>query len=321
MAPAVVELDALADAIGTTAEDHDLLTRRGVRFTGGLVRAVEIGREGLELGCTRVYPFVNGPDPQGMTTLPNRGLAGRDRRGKLAVAKAGPLEPQQPGGIDPTKSLSDELTALGFYLDELPEEPWIDLRDFMEVVDGPSAADRPKQVPHPAIARNGELLSQHSVVLALRDPAVNSIPVGVGKQEARTAELERTHALQERFLEGSTDGHRFPDRLHLRRQRAIGLRELLEIPARNLDDDVIDRRLERGWRDARDVVGDLVEVVAQRKLGCDLGDRKAGRFRCQRRRPRDTRVHLDDDHAPVLGVHRELDVRPSRLDSHPADDA
>src|SRR5262249_62086284 len=121
-----------------------------------------------------------------MRTLRNGGLGGRDRRGKLAVAKAGPLEPQQPGGIDPTKSLSDELTALGFYLDELPEEPWIDLRDFMEVVDGPSAADRPKQVPHPAIARIGEALSQHSVDLALRHPAVNSIALGVGQHEDGT---------------------------------------------------------------------------------------------------------------------------------------
>jgi hypothetical protein len=52
------------------------------------------------------------------------------------------------------------------------------------------------------------------------------------EQQAAAPELERRHALHERFLEGPADRHRFADRLHLRRQRAIGLRELLEVPPR-----------------------------------------------------------------------------------------
>ena len=46
-----------------------------------------------------------------------------------------------------------------------------------------------------------------------------------------------------------------------------------------------------------DVVGELVEGVADGELGRDLGDREAGRLRGQRRGARDPRVHLDDDHA------------------------
>ena len=67
-----------------------------------------------------------------------------------------------------------------------------------------------------------------------------------------------------------------------------------------LIDHVVDGRLEAGRRHARDVVGDLVEAIADRELRGDLRDRKAGRLRRQRRAARDARVHLDHDHPAVL---------------------
>ena len=100
----------------------------------------------------------------------------------------------------------------------------------------------------------------------------------------------------------------------------IGLGELLEVPSRDLDDDVVDGRLEGRGREARDVVRDLVEVIAERQLRGDLRDRKAGGLRRQRRRPRHARVHLDDDHPPVRGVHGELDVAAAGFDADAADD-
>ena len=84
----------------------------------------------------------------------------------------------------------------------------------------------------------------------------------------------------------------------------------------NLGDHVIDGRLEAGGRGAAgDVVGDFVERVADRQLGGDLGDRKAGRFRRQRGRARHARVHLDDHQPPVCRVDRELHVGAAGL--HP----
>jgi hypothetical protein len=54
---------------------------------------------------------------------------------------------------------------------------------------------------------------------------------------------------------------------------------------------------------------DLVQRVAHRQLGGDLGDREAGGLRRQRRGARHARVHLDDDQAAVLRIDRELHVR------------
>ena len=58
--------------------------------------------------------------------------------------------------------------------------------------------------------------------------------------------------------------------------------ELLEREPRPLDDDVVDRRLERRGRRRGDVVVDLLERVADRQARRDLGDREPGRLRRQR---------------------------------------
>ncbi len=60
--------------------------------------------------------------------------------------------------------------------------------------------------------------------------------------------------------------------------------ELLEREPGGLDDHVVERGLEARRGHAGDVVGgDLVEAVAERELGGELGDREAGRLRRQRR--------------------------------------
>ena len=134
-------------------------------------------------------------------------------------------------------------------------------------------------------------------------------------------ELAGAHRLQERLGEGAADAHRLADRLHLRPQLLLGPRELLEGEARELDDDVVERRLEARRRRLRQVVGDLVERVADRELGGDLGDRVAGRLARERRGAGDARVHLD--HAQLAGpaLARELDVRAAGLDPDGADHA
>ena len=126
--------------------------------------------------------------------------------------------------------------------------------------------------------------------------------------------------LPERLLEGAADPHRLADRLHLRAERRVGAGELLEGEARELDDDVVERRLEARRRRLRQVVRDLVERVADGELGGDLRDRVAGRLRRERRRARDARVHLDHADLAGLAVARELDVRAAGLDADGADD-
>ena len=215
-------------------------------------------------------------------------LAAAGEAREIAVGEALALQVAQP--LRRQRVLALRLDLVGHRLDvgELGQEPRIDLGQLVDLRRRPAALEGAEQRPHPPIVRDHQLPLQRGELLV-------GLVLRLAEQRGAAAELERADALQERLLEGAADGHRLADRLHLRGQRLVGLRELLEGPARDLDDDVVDGRLERRRRDAGDVVRDLVEAIAERQLGGDLGDREAGRLRGQRRRSRDARVHLDDD--------------------------
>ena len=91
-------------------------------------------------------------------------------------------------------------------------------------------------------------------------PSSSAIVVAVdGLQvEAVDADLEPAQRLLQRLLERAADRHHLADRLHLRGQAVVGLREFLEREARHLGDDVVDRRLERRRRRA---AGDVVRAA------------------------------------------------------------
>ena len=66
----------------------------------------------------------------------------------------------------------------------------------------------------------------------------------VPRRRGAGVELARAVRLEERLGERAADAHRLADRLHLRAERPVGAGELLEREARELDDDVVERRLE-----------------------------------------------------------------------------
>ena len=53
------------------------------------------------------------------------------------------------------------------------------------------------------------------------------------------AGIERPDPFHQRFLEGAPDGHDFADGFHLGTQRIVGAGEFLELPLRNLHDDIV----------------------------------------------------------------------------------
>ena len=202
--------------------------------------------------------------------------------GDILVAEAGALERAEQIPRHVAELAERRHTAQLLDLHELPQEPWVDLRQVVERLRAPSAPQSPEERPHPPIVGHDQPFSERRLVLTVVGGVIRP-----GREEAPgLPDLERPYRLQERFLERAADGHRLPNRFHLRRQCPIRLRELLEIPARELDDDIVDRGLEGGGRQPRDVVGNFVEVIAERQLGGDLGNRESGRLRGERGRPR-----------------------------------
>ena len=176
------------------------------------------------------------------------------------------------------------------------------------LLDRPALAQRGEDREQPLPVRGREALAElHRVAQPL-----------LARGE-RAVELERGQRLHQRLAEGAADRHHLAHRLHRGAERRLRAGELLERPARDLDHRVVERRLEGGEGLAGDVVGDLVERVADGEQRGDLGDREAGRLRGQRRAARDARVHLDHDPLAGRRVDRELDVRAAGRDADAAD--
>ena len=158
--------------------------------------------------------------------------------------------------------------------EHLVEEPRVDLRRLEELLERRTTADRLLDLDETSLGANCGGLNQGAGFFGGR-----RLPVPV---ELHTALIDRAQGLLERLRVGATDRHGFTDGLHRGGEGRVGRRELLEGEARDLNNHVVERRLERGRGRARDVVRDLIEGVAGGEACGDLRDREARRLRGQR---------------------------------------
>ena len=260
--------------------------RRSCRPAGCRARAARRGRRRRVI--PRILPICRSEKPCRLASRSSSGVSSA-----AAVDLGGDLVDQQ----------------------QLVDEPGVDRGGLEDLLGRGAGADRVHHVLEPAVVRDAGLLEQR--LLVELHPLL--VPV-----ERRVLALQGAQRLLQRLGEVAADRHRLADRLHVGGQRGVGGRELLEREPRHLHHDVVERRLEAGRRalpSGGDVVGDLVEGVADRDLGRDLGDREPGRLRRQRAGARDPRVHLDDDDAAVARVDGELDVAAAGVHADRADDA
>ncbi len=303
---AVVEFDALADPVRTAAQHHDLalVGRVGLALAMlGLVGRVHVGGVGGELGRAGIDALVDRTHVVGQARfahglgvrLHQPGQAPVGEALLLQVAQLGGRQAGQRAGLDLRLGLDDVL--------DLGEEPRVDVGLGVHLLERHAQAERIADVPDAVRARLADLLD-------------DLVAIGRLLVQPVDADLQAAQRLLERLLEGAAHRHHLAHRLHLRGQVAVGLREFLEGKARHLGDHVVDRRLERRRGLATgDLVLQLVQRVADRQLGGDLGDREAGGLRGQRRRTRHARVHLDHDHPAVLRIDRELHVGAAGIDA------
>ena len=94
------------------------------------------------------------------------------------------------------------------------------------------------------------------------------------------------------LLERPSNTHNLTNTLHATAQQPADSAELLKIPARNLDNDVIQARLEACASNLRDAVLDFVERNTETKLSGDESERITGSLRGEGRRTRQTSVDL-----------------------------
>ena len=109
------------------------------------------------------------------------------------------------------------------------------------------------------------------------------------------------------------DGHDLAGGLHLGPQLPAGAVELVEGPLGELHHHVVHRRLKAGAGLAGDVVGDLVQVVAQSHLGGDFGDGVAGGLAGQGRGPGDPGFTSMTAYSKLSGFRANWQLQPPTI--------
>ena len=316
MAAAIVELDALTDAVGATAQDHDLLAVAGAGFVfhvahrRGFVGRIHIGGLRLKLGGAGVDALEDRVQVMGAAGVAH-GLFGEAGQGRqTGVGKAHHLELAQAVQI-----LGQAAVAHGVFgvhnLAQARQEPRVKGGGVLDFVVAQAVAHGLCDQAQPVGGLGADRLD-HGRFLG-RAGDLNLIQPG-------QAILHRGKRFLQRFVEAAANRHHLAHGFHRRGQFGFRAREFLEGKARDLGHDIVDGRLERGRRHLGDVVVEFVQRVTHGQLRRDLGNGEAGGLRGQRRGPRDARVHLDHDHAAVFRVHRPLHVRAAGFDADLAQD-
>ena len=217
MAAAVVELDALADAVGPAAEDHHPLPARLLRrhFVFVLVGRIVIGGVGLELRGAGVDRFEGGHDAAALAIGADVHLRGVPDGGQLAVGKAGLLGLAQLARRRPPGEPS--LPKLLFHLHqflEVLQEPGIDVGELEDLLDRHPVFEGVAEEPGPAGVGAGQLVADlFQAGLLGGAPQVAAVAA-----ETEASHLQPPQGLLKRFLERAADGHRLAHALHLRGQ-------------------------------------------------------------------------------------------------------
>ena len=146
------------------------------------------------------------------------------------------------------------------------KEPLIDARKFINSLKRIVSFNRFRDGKDPAGSRLAELLLE-----------IGETEVIVANQAMHPC-LEHPESLLQCLLECAADGHHLAHRFHRRPNSFMNAPKLLEIPAGNFDDHVIESRLEAGLGDLGNRVLQLGEAIPQCQLGGDIGQGIASRL-------------------------------------------
>ena len=201
MHAAVVKLNALADAVGTAAQHHDLFLvgGRGLALAAfGLVGRIHVGGVGRELGRTGVHPFVNRPHTERLAFVADGGVGGFELTRQTAVRKTFLLERAQSGRIDLVQRHGFELKLDLDDLLDLHQKPGVDLGQRKHLVHAHAQGKSITDVPDALGAGRAQLFFKHFAVLRLFVHAVH-------------ANFQAAQGFLKGLLEGAAHSHHLTD--------------------------------------------------------------------------------------------------------------
>ncbi|MNV28159.1 hypothetical protein D3C71_1193410 [compost metagenome] len=309
MYAAVVKLDALADTVRAAAEDHDFIAVVGrIRFALVFVRGVHVGGVGGKFCGAGVHTFVDRVQVVLVAQLADFRFAHARQFSQTRVGEAFTLQHTQEVSVETGDAHLCHFLFQAHQLFDLHQEPAVDVGQVEDAVDRQARAEGIGDIPDTLSTRVFQFTANFSQCFRVIQAHF--------RVEAHRADFEAAQGFLQGFLLSATNRHHFADGFHLGGQTVVRAREFLEVEARNLSHNVVDRRLKRGRSTtAGDVVHQLVEGVTHRQFRCHFRNREACRFGGQRRGAGYTRVHFDNNQATVFRVYGELHVGPTGFDA------
>ena len=296
----IVEFDALADAVGTAAQNHDFL----LVVHGNFVRCAAVSG----VVVFRVFHAADGHDAEGgrdAVFLP-AGADGLFRHsenlGQVFVGKAHFL------------GLAQGFRGKGIPV--LPVQGKVKVRQFLHLFNEVrSDAGQFNYFPHGHAAAQEFINLEEAFAVAVGD-FFSQFRGGEGFQlfhaaQAGAPDFQRAYSLLKSFLEVLPDAHYFAHGFHLGAQLVGRLGEFFKGPACELHDYIVAVRFVFFQR-AFAPVGKFVHRDAGSQLGGDGGDREAGGLGSQGGGTGRTGVDFNNDDAVVFPVVGELHVCSSR---------
>ena len=285
MNAAIIELDALADAIRTAAENHDSGFGAASRFVFVTVGRVVIRCIGLEFGGAGIDQSVGGHDAEAGAQRADFWFGCGGEVGQLAVGEA-----EAFGGAHATGGRESFWMCLQreFFLDDLAhlrEEPRVNFRQLMDFVLGERALIGAGRGGAGGGAAETQRLRrpEDSFGIGHAELALDGRPVGinwifsVGAQSGATG-FQASQRFLQAFFKRAADGHGLTHALHLGGQHGIGIREFFKRESRHFGDDVIDGRFKARGCFAGDVIADFVQPVSDGEFGGNFGNRETCGF-------------------------------------------
>lgn len=263
-----IEFDTAADSVDTTSEDHGTVLVELDVVLSSVVGSVKVVGVSRELGSQGVNSLDEGRDLVSLSNLSDFSLGSLGQLGDLFIRESSSLGGHHDVPVDLLQgSLLKGLVDVANVL-ELVQVP---LGDLGQVVD---SVNRVIEVQHGVSDR------EQSSVIVVGQSGVDILGLPVGS-ETVVPRIDLSNGLLQGFLESSTDGHDFTDRLHGGSDGSLDVLELGQIPLGDLGHDVVQGRLEAG----RGRLGYGVRQFRQSVTQCDLRsgvcERVAGSFRGQ----------------------------------------
>ena len=299
MNTAVVEFDALANAVGAATQNHDLVVGSSGALVLSIVGAVVVSAVG---GAVNMHAFPSLGDAQAQAVIAHVIFVLVGQLCQVAVGEAVHLcLLELLFGQHGNRVLGGPGQNCFFLFHQffhLLNEVGLDAGQLVQLFNGSALA---QCLIHDELAL-GSGLVQHAQQL------VFGLAVEVlGKAQTVAAGFQGADGLLEGFLVGLTNGHDFAHGTHLSAQLVLDALELLKGPASELQNNVlaVGNVLVQA---AELAVGNLVQGQAGSQHSGNQGDGEAGCLGGQSGRTAGTGIDLDDDVAVVDGVMCPLNV-------------